>query len=233
MRPCFWTDWISTWRWTSRWPTTTSTLPTTPTSREDSSEASRPSRCTDKCCWPVADFYESSVLYVFQMRGAGLLGRQGRRRGTHHHPREGHVHRYPLQGDHFYNLPQQNTRCDLRYPGLCIRHFGVSRHPLFREPLLLNEPGKTLPSPNDLKRKILIKNKRLKPEVEKRELELFLRGQLGNEEDEEQGETTDASGAQTPAEEKNIHHNMSSFAETAALGYLKSQAIEFVKYPFC
>ncbi|PRD34580.1 UNVERIFIED_CONTAM: 1-phosphatidylinositol 4,5-bisphosphate phosphodiesterase beta-4 [Trichonephila clavipes] len=32
------------------------------------------------------------------------------------------------------------------------------------------------------------------------------------------------------AEEKNIHHNMSSFAETAALGYLKSQAIEFVNY---
>ena len=29
------------------------------------------------------------------------------------------------------------------------------------------EPGRPLPSPNDLKRKILIKNKRLKPEVEK------------------------------------------------------------------
>lgn len=29
------------------------------------------------------------------------------------------------------------------------------------------EQGKALPSPNDLKRKILIKNKRLKPEVEK------------------------------------------------------------------
>ncbi|KAF8789782.1 1-phosphatidylinositol 4 like protein [Argiope bruennichi] len=61
----------------------------------------------------------------------------------------------------------------------------------------LHEPGQPLPSPNDLKRKILIKNKRLKPEVEK---------------------------------QKNIHHNMSSFAETAALGYLKSQAIEFVNY---
>uniref|UniRef100_A0A2K5Y1M5 1-phosphatidylinositol 4,5-bisphosphate phosphodiesterase n=1 Tax=Mandrillus leucophaeus TaxID=9568 RepID=A0A2K5Y1M5_MANLE len=33
------------------------------------------------------------------------------------------------------------------------------------------EPGRTLPSPNDLKRKILIKNKRLKPEVEKKQLE--------------------------------------------------------------
>ena len=28
------------------------------------------------------------------------------------------------------------------------------------------EPGRPLPSPNELKRKILIKNKRLKPEVE-------------------------------------------------------------------
>ncbi|XP_077138743.1 1-phosphatidylinositol 4,5-bisphosphate phosphodiesterase beta-4 isoform X2 [Ranitomeya variabilis] len=33
------------------------------------------------------------------------------------------------------------------------------------------DPGKSLPSPNDLKRKILIKNKRLKPEVEKKQLE--------------------------------------------------------------
>lgn len=32
------------------------------------------------------------------------------------------------------------------------------------------------------------------------------------------------------AEESNIHYHMSSFAETAALGYLKSQAIEFVNY---
>lgn len=30
--------------------------------------------------------------------------------------------------------------------------------------------------------------------------------------------------------EKNIHHNMSSFSETAGLGYLRSQAIEFVNY---
>ncbi|XP_073409959.1 1-phosphatidylinositol 4,5-bisphosphate phosphodiesterase beta-4 isoform X4 [Dendrobates tinctorius] len=33
------------------------------------------------------------------------------------------------------------------------------------------DPGKSLPSPNDLKKKILIKNKRLKPEVEKKQLE--------------------------------------------------------------
>ena len=30
------------------------------------------------------------------------------------------------------------------------------------------EPGVPLPAPNDMKRKILIKNKRLKPECEKR-----------------------------------------------------------------
>ena len=32
------------------------------------------------------------------------------------------------------------------------------------------------------------------------------------------------------AEEQNLHFKMSSFAEPAALGYLKSQAIEFVNY---
>lgn len=40
------------------------------------------------------------------------------------------------------------------------------------------EPGSPLPPPNLLKRKILIKNKRLKPEVEKVELELFMSGQF-------------------------------------------------------
>lgn len=40
---------------------------------------------------------------------------------------------------------------------------------LLKEPLLTHalEPGCPLPSPNDLKRKIMIKNKRLKPDVEK------------------------------------------------------------------
>lgn len=40
------------------------------------------------------------------------------------------------------------------------------------------EPGMPLPPPSMLKRKILIKNKRLKPEVEKHELELFRQGQF-------------------------------------------------------
>ncbi|XP_027004900.1 1-phosphatidylinositol 4,5-bisphosphate phosphodiesterase beta-4 isoform X4 [Tachysurus fulvidraco] len=205
------------------------------------------------------------------------------------------------------------------------------------------EPGRALPSPNDLKRKILIKNKRLKPEVEQKQLESFKRhmeaGEMSvqavedeNEEDIENAdakdinseaktrnnissdepseqdthensvkknkipddETTEISeateadatdvseasdldnkkkgvdtaedadaeqqliasykyeGATTNihpylsamvnyaqpvkfqsfeiAEEKNIHHNMSSFNESVGLGYLKTNAIEFVNY---
>lgn len=58
---------------------------------------------------------------------------------------------------------------------------------LLKEPLLSHplEPGVPLPSPNDLKRKILIKNKRLKPEVEKLELELWKKGQLQPDEDDD------------------------------------------------
>ena len=33
--------------------------------------------------------------------------------------------------------------------------------------------------------------------------------------------------------ERGIHYHMSSFNENTGLGYLKSQAVEFVKYPFC
>lgn len=55
------------------------------------------------------------------------------------------------------------------------------------------EPGVSLPPPCALKRKILIKNKRLKPDVEKRELELFLQGQFVIDENEELKE--DASAA--------------------------------------
>lgn len=32
------------------------------------------------------------------------------------------------------------------------------------------------------------------------------------------------------ADQKNIHHNMSSFAETTGMGLLKQQAIDFVNY---
>ncbi|XP_042301039.1 1-phosphatidylinositol 4,5-bisphosphate phosphodiesterase beta-4 isoform X10 [Sceloporus undulatus] len=52
----------------------------------------------------------------------------------------------------------------------CEDIFGdlLLKQPLESHPL---EAGRPLPSPNDLKRKILIKNKRLKPEVEKKQLE--------------------------------------------------------------
>ncbi|XP_066495202.1 1-phosphatidylinositol 4,5-bisphosphate phosphodiesterase beta-4 isoform X4 [Tiliqua scincoides] len=52
----------------------------------------------------------------------------------------------------------------------CEDIFGelLLKQPLETHPL---EPGRPLPSPNDLKKKILIKNKRLKPEVEKKQLE--------------------------------------------------------------
>lgn len=43
-----------------------------------------------------------------------------------------------------------------------------------------------LPPPSMLKRKILIKNKRLKPEVERQELELFRQGQFVIEDEEKE-----------------------------------------------
>lgn len=46
------------------------------------------------------------------------------------------------------------------------------------------EPGVQLPSPNRLKRKILIKNKRLKADIEKLQMEQFLREGKLDEEDE-------------------------------------------------
>ncbi|PSN37639.1 1-phosphatidylinositol 4 [Blattella germanica] len=146
------------------------------------------------------------------------------------------------------------------------------KEPLPECPLV---PGAPLPSPNQLKRKILIKNKRLKPEVEKIELDLFMQDKLVIEDEEKEDASApvlekkepDKAAAEVPedipiqiqytgsttnvhpwlssmvnyaqpikfqgfdeADKKNIHHNMSSFAETAGLGYLKSQAIEFVNY---
>ncbi|XP_058880245.1 1-phosphatidylinositol 4,5-bisphosphate phosphodiesterase beta-4 isoform X4 [Acipenser ruthenus] len=217
----------------------------------------------------------------------------------------------------------------------CEEIFGdlLLKQPLDSHPL---EPGQPLPSPNDLKRKILIKNKRLKAEVEKKQLEAFKRlmeagettapahiledeneEEIENADPEEEAhpelkfdneissddlsqteaqtnnvkkvieeevtEITDVSdvtdvaeqennkkggitvedeqawitsytyvGATTNihpylsaminyaqpvkfqgfnvAEERNIHHNMSSFNESVGLGYLKTNAIEFVNY---
>ncbi|XP_046801851.1 1-phosphatidylinositol 4,5-bisphosphate phosphodiesterase isoform X2 [Lucilia cuprina] len=171
----------------------------------------------------------------------------------------------------------------------CDDFFGeyLLKEPLPDHPL---EPGLPLPPPNKLLKKIMIKNKRMKPEVEKVELELFLKGELKTDDDPEE----DASAAKPPepepvppppgaaeggapaepgaegapaegaeaavaysgsttnvhpwlssmvnyaqpikfqgfdkAIEKNIAHNMSSFAESAGMNYLKQNAIDFVNY---
>ncbi|XP_055923291.1 1-phosphatidylinositol 4,5-bisphosphate phosphodiesterase isoform X2 [Eupeodes corollae] len=168
----------------------------------------------------------------------------------------------------------------------CDEIFGeyLLKEPLPDHPL---EPGRPLPPPSALLKKILIKNKRMKPEVEKIELELWLKGELTIADE----PSEDASAAKPPpvepppeappaegappgpdgapagegaeaaanysgsttnvhpwlssminyaqpikfqgfdkAIEKNIAHNMSSFAETAGMNYLKQQAIDFVNY---
>ncbi|XP_070495948.1 1-phosphatidylinositol 4,5-bisphosphate phosphodiesterase isoform X3 [Chironomus tepperi] len=162
----------------------------------------------------------------------------------------------------------------------CDEIFGdlLLKEPIPDYPL---EPGAPLPPPSLLKRKILIKNKRLKPEVEKKELELFLQGEFVIEDDVKEdasalpdrkpeeilaavnnAQSQDGGDADVPpiqytgsttnvhpwlssmvnyaqpikfqgfdvAEQKNIHHNMSSFAETTGMNLLKTQAIEFVNY---
>ncbi|XP_017792664.1 PREDICTED: 1-phosphatidylinositol 4,5-bisphosphate phosphodiesterase-like isoform X2 [Habropoda laboriosa] len=156
------------------------------------------------------------------------------------------------------------------------------KEPLKDYPL---EPGHPLPPPSALKRKILIKNKRLKPEVEKVELELFRSGQFEAKDEVVEDPNAPPAPPEPPkappeappegaapgepgaegeappiqytgstmachpwlssminyaqpikfqsfetAEKKNIHHNMSSFSETAALNYLKTNAVEFVNY---
>ncbi|XP_018599326.1 1-phosphatidylinositol 4,5-bisphosphate phosphodiesterase beta-4 isoform X1 [Scleropages formosus] len=202
----------------------------------------------------------------------------------------------------------------------CEEIFGdlLLKQPLETFPI---EPARPLPSPNELKRKILIKNKRLKPEVEQKQLEAFKKQMeagetstpaniLEDENDEEienadvkdvnpelknvtDDEVTEISETTEPtdntdvseasdqdnnkkvgetaeddeqaliasykyvgattnihpylsamvnyaqpvkfqsfevAEERNIHYNMSSFNESVGLGYLKTNAIEFVNY---
>ncbi|XP_028253084.1 1-phosphatidylinositol 4,5-bisphosphate phosphodiesterase beta-4 [Parambassis ranga] len=80
------------------------------------------------------------------------------------------------------------------------------------------ESGRSLPSPNELKRKILIKNKRLKPEVEQKQLEAFKKhmeaGEINtpaiimgeeNEDDTENGEKE--------AEDKDLNSEAPSLSE--------------------
>ncbi|XP_022826646.1 1-phosphatidylinositol 4,5-bisphosphate phosphodiesterase isoform X2 [Spodoptera litura] len=159
--------------------------------------------------------------------------------------------------------------CDEILGDLLLKE-ALPEHPL--------EPGVPLPPPSALKRKILIKNKRLKPEVEKQELELFRQGQFVIEDEEKEDASAVAipdkkpeeivaeaasAGDDAPppvaytgsttnvhpwlssmvnyaqpikfqgfeeADKKNIYHNMSSFAETTGMNYLKTQAIDFVNY---
>ncbi|TRY75722.1 hypothetical protein TCAL_08675, partial [Tigriopus californicus] len=161
-----------------------------------------------------------------------------------------------------------NRNNQLKMANYCIDIFGdlLLKEPIPGYPL---EKGKPMPPPSKLKRKILIKNKRLKPEVEKEELELYQKGALEimdevsedtSAPDKKPEEGGDPAAATAPAhsgstinvhpllssiinyvhptkfqgfdhaEEQNQHFKMSSFAEPAALGYLKSQAIEFVNY---
>ncbi|KAI6213623.1 Phosphoinositide phospholipase C [Aphelenchoides besseyi] len=83
----------------------------------------------------------------------------------------------------------------LKMARYCVEVFGdmLLGKPLDDFPL---DAGVPLPSPNRLKRKILIKNKRLKPEVEKHQMEQFLREGKLDEED-EMGETPDVIGEDT------------------------------------
>ncbi|KFD49915.1 hypothetical protein M513_09244 [Trichuris suis] len=199
----------------------------------------------------------------------------------------------------------------LKMAKYCMEIFGdlLLSKPLPSNPL---KPSCPLPSPNQLKRKILIKSKRLSPDVEQRQLEQFLLlGQL--EEDTEEvaenpdviGDTDSEAAALTPdnvahpeeksteatslrnkirsiasprikdvilskeeeerlfaqyhytsattnihpllsslvnythpvkfggfdvAEQADCHFHMSSFSESTGLGYLKTSAIELVKY---
>ncbi|KAK6022898.1 Phosphatidylinositol-specific phospholipase C, X domain protein [Ostertagia ostertagi] len=71
----------------------------------------------------------------------------------------------------------------LKMAKYCMDIFGdmLLTKPLDDFPL---EAGVPLPSPNRLRRKILIKNKRLKPEIEKHQLDQFLREGKLDEEDE-------------------------------------------------
>jgi len=178
-----------------------------------------------------------------------------------------------ITSDYPVILSFENHCCksqQLKLAQYCQKYFGkdlldapIPGHPL--------KAGSPLPAPEKLKRKILIKNKRLKPELEKAELEIYnAGGALAEEAKEDAGaappapkeEVNPEGGPPKPAayagtsltnihpwlssmvnyaqpvhfngfdvaEEKNIHHNMSSFSESAGLAYLKGQAVEFVNY---
>ncbi|KAM4632979.1 1-phosphatidylinositol 4,5-bisphosphate phosphodiesterase beta-4 [Polymixia lowei] len=122
----------------------------------------------------------------------------------------------------------------------CEETFGelLLRLPLEGFPI---EAGRSLPSPNDLKRKILIKNKRLKPEVEQKQLESFKKHMeagetntpaiiLGeeNEEDTENGEKESEdkdlnSEAPSSLSEEPSEKDTSSISQSNALSSRKDE----------
>lgn len=84
------------------------------------------------------------------------------------------------------------------------------------------DPGVPLPPPSALKRKILIKNKRLKPEVEKQELELFKQGQFVIEDEEKEDASAPITDAKPPEEIVVPAESGDANIEVAAIQYTGS-----------
>jgi phosphatidylinositol phospholipase C, beta len=137
----------------------------------------------------------------------------------------------------------------LKMATYCMEVFGgmLLTKPLDDHPL---EPGVPLPSPNRLRRKVLIKNKRLESGVERWQMEQFLReGRLPGDGEESPdmaaGSHTSATsihpllsslvnytqavkfGGFAKARSNDLHFHMSSFTETAGL---RHPTAEFVNY---
>lgn len=70
------------------------------------------------------------------------------------------------------------------------------------------EPGISLPPPSLLKRKILIKNKRLKLEVEKQELELFKQGQFVIEDEVKEDASAPPAIAAVVEQQNSVNNNL-------------------------
>ncbi|XP_054604407.2 1-phosphatidylinositol 4,5-bisphosphate phosphodiesterase beta-4 isoform X3 [Nothobranchius furzeri] len=92
---------------------------------------------------------------------------------------------------------------------------------LLRQPLesYSLEPGRPLPSPSELKKKILIKNKRLKPEVEQRQLESLKKHMEAGETNTPaiiMGEEDDTENAEKEAEEKDLISEAPSLSEATS-----------------
>ncbi|XP_042634130.1 1-phosphatidylinositol 4,5-bisphosphate phosphodiesterase beta-4-like [Cyprinus carpio] len=89
----------------------------------------------------------------------------------------------------------------------CEEIFGelLLKQPLEGFPI---EAGQPLPSPNDIKRKILIKNKRLKPEVEQKQLESFKKHMEAGEMSIQTGEDENDEDLDSALEGKELNSDM-------------------------